>query len=74
MEGMKGETSGVDGHLSGEREIWCSGNFLKYMKVILMRLLSNEGDRVPTGHLCHQTMLLVPGLNYIQLRCWTKRS
>ena len=65
MEGMKGETSGVDGHLSGEREIWCSGNFLKYMKVILMRLLSNEGDRVPSDFFFYQMKLPVPGLDYI---------
>ena len=27
------------------------GNFLKYMKVILMKSLKNGRDRIPTGHL-----------------------
>jgi hypothetical protein len=31
--------------------VWCSKNFLKYMKVIIMKSPNNEVDGIPAGHL-----------------------
>jgi hypothetical protein len=50
-EGLQGETAGIAGHLGDGIEIMCSGNFLKYMKVILIRCPNIRGDEVATGHL-----------------------
>ena len=48
-------TAGIERHLGGvggeEVETYCNGNFLKYMKVILMKSPNNVGSEVPTGHL-----------------------
>lgn len=40
---MQEETAGIEGHLRVDMETKCSGNFLKYTKVILMRF-PNNGD------------------------------
>ena len=52
---MLGEIARIEGHLRVGMET--SGNFLKYMKVILMKCTNSEGDQVPGGHLCHQMNL-----------------
>ena len=43
-EGNNGERATIEEHLRDGMENQCSGNFLKYMKVILMTSPSNEGD------------------------------
>lgn len=48
--GLQGETARIAEHLGDDMEISCSGNFLKYMKVILIRCPNIGGDEVPTGH------------------------
>jgi hypothetical protein len=55
--------------LRANRETQCSGNFLSYMKVILMKPLNNEGDRVPARHLLSpkEVSSIVTGLFPIEL-------
>lgn len=50
-ERVHGETSGIEKHLGGGVETECSGNFLGYMKAILMRALINGEYGVSAGHL-----------------------
>lgn len=45
---MCGETIEIQGHLKEDIKTWCSGNFLKHMKVIWIRSSNNGGL---TGHL-----------------------
>lgn len=58
--------------LEGGMEIWCNGNFLKYMKAIRMKSPNSGGDRVPTGHLLSpkETSNTKTGLQPIDL--WVK--
>ena len=50
---------------------YCSGNFLKYMEVILMRSPNNGGMESQLAISCYQMRLPVAGLGCIQLSCWT---
>lgn len=51
---MWGETAEIEGIFKKDvKETQCSENFLKYMKVILMKSPNNEGDGTPIIH-CHQ--------------------
>lgn len=44
-EEIWGETAGIEGHLRDDMEIKCNGNFLKYVKMILMRSPNNGEDQ-----------------------------
>lgn len=50
-EGIQEETARVEGHLEEDTRTYCSGNIIKYIKVILMNSPNNEGERVPTHYL-----------------------
>lgn len=50
-ERMWGETDRIKGHLRNNMETLGSGNFIKYMKVILMKSPNNGGYGVLAGHL-----------------------
>lgn len=69
---MEKESTGRDswnwGHLGGGVKIYCSGNFLESMKVILIRARSN-GD---TESQQSQAKLPAEGLGCIQLNCWSR--
>lgn len=64
---------GVEGGEQGERqncmETYCNGNFLKYMKVILMRSQNNKEDGVPNDCLLppHEASSARTGLHLINL-------
>ena len=45
------EMAGIGEHLRNLMETYCSENFLKYTKVILMKPPNIEGNRVPVNHL-----------------------
>ena len=45
------ETARVEGHMREDTRNYCSGNIIKYIKVILMNSPNNEEVRVPTHHL-----------------------
>lgn len=47
---MWGETAGIESHLRNGMRNFCSGNFINYMKAVLMKS-PNGGNGVPTGHL-----------------------
>ena len=76
--GMQGEKSGFEGYLKSDLEPQCSGNFLKYMKLILMRSLNNGGPEVQTSRLLstnktsntrlHSTELLANGVSWKSLK------
>ena len=50
-EEIQEETARVEGHLRENMRTYCSGNIIKYIKVILMNSPNNEEDRVPTHYL-----------------------
>lgn len=49
-EETQGETTRIKEHLKGGMEAQNRRNFLKYVKVVLMKSPNNKGDRVPTVH------------------------
>lgn len=68
-EGIWRETAEIEGHFKDNMETQHSANFLKYMKMILMKSLNNEGNGVPTGHLLLPKEVSSMGTGYIQLNC-----
>lgn len=38
LKGIQGDIARIEGHLMGAMETWCSGNFLKDIKVISMNV------------------------------------
>lgn len=70
-----GEKAGIEWHLKNNMEIWFSGNFLKYTKII-MKSPTLSGYSIPTGHLLspnvasnsrtalHSTELLDKGISW----------
>lgn len=83
--GGKTVTRGPGGEGEAETRLWAGGgaegqlelkgisgyygNFLKSMKVILMKSLNNEGIRASTGHILSPNKLQVPRQGFGQLSC-----
>jgi hypothetical protein len=66
--------SKTDRHLRVDMETYCSGNFLKYMKAIIMRSPKSREYEFSIGHLRLPNRLPTAGLTCIQLRYWSKES
>lgn len=45
------ETAKTEVHVRGSIQTWSCGNFLKYMKTILMMSSNDEKDRISVAHL-----------------------
>lgn len=64
----------LKGHLKGSVEIYCNGSFLKYIKVMVINIKNNDGDKITTDLISFtQINITVLGMSFIQLNCWPKR-
>lgn len=67
-EGLnRGKTSRTEENLRGDMETKCNGNFLKYMKGILMKQPNDRRERDPIGHLLSTKEASSAQTSYIQL-------
>lgn len=73
-EGILGKIARIEEHLRGVIETKCNRNFLKYIKVILIKSPNNGGDKFQMAISGKQTKIPVPVLGYIQLSCRPKGS
>lgn len=49
-EGIHGQSGRIQKYLRDGMEPYCNGNFLNYMKVILMKSPNNKGNRIPNSY------------------------
>ena len=66
------ETARNRRNLLGGAETWCSGNFLEYMMVNLVKTSCNEGNRVCLAISHSPTKLLAMGLGYTKFSCFLR--
>lgn len=65
------EMVGIRDHLGNSVKMWCSGNFLKSMRVTLVRTPSNARHVMPS--LTARQRLPVLRVSCIQMSCWPRR-